>query len=48
MRLDSKAVETISKILEKGNSVEIRRRKDSIVIVEIQGKVKYTVTADGQ
>ena len=44
--LDEKAIRTITEILSRGNSVEIRRRKNEIVIIEIHGKVKYSVAVD--
>lgn len=36
----------ITEILNKGNSVEIRKRKDCIVIVEIYGKQRKVITID--
>ena len=33
----------ISEILSKGNSVEIRKRKDGIVIMEIYGKQRKII-----
>ena len=44
--LDKNAIKIISEILSRGNSVEIRKRKNEIVIIEIQGKVKYSVAVD--
>lgn len=48
MPLDDKALRTISDILARGNSAEIRKRKNEIVILEIQGKIKHRIAADGQ
>lgn len=48
MQLDEKAIKTISEILARGNSAEIRKRKNEIVVMEIQGKIKHRIAADGQ
>lgn len=41
--LDEKAVKIINEILSRGGTVEIRRKKGEIVIIELKGKIKYTV-----
>ena len=44
--LTEEAIKAINEILKHGGSVEIRKRKNEIVIVEIKGKIKYTITAN--
>lgn len=46
--IDEKALEVINEILKRGGTVEIRKRRDEIVIIEIKGKIKYSVSADAQ
>ena len=43
-------LELINAIIRKGGNVEIRRRKDSVVILDVRGKVirEIKVPADGQ
>ena len=44
-------LEAINAILRKGGNVEIRKRKDSVVILEVKGKVVREikeVPAEGQ
>ena len=40
--VDEKALAVINEILESGKSVEIRKRKDEVVILEINSKQKLT------
>ena len=42
-KLTPQTEQIINEIIERGNSVEIRRRKDGIVIMEISGKLKQTI-----
>ena len=46
MWITKEDVKIIEKILAEGKSVEIRRRKNEIVIVEINGKVKKRIAVD--
>lgn len=41
MKLPPEATEEIEKILKKGNTVELKKEKCYIVIVEIQRKAKH-------
>ena len=41
MELPPKAIEEIEKILKNGNTVELKKEKGCIVIVEIQRKAKH-------
>lgn len=41
-------VEQILRILKSGNSVELKKERDSLVVVEIQRKVKIKASAIGQ
>ncbi len=46
--LDEKSIAVINEILKRGGTVEIRKRKDEIVIIEVKGKIKYSIAADAQ
>ena len=41
--LDEKAIKVIEKIISKGGSAEIRKRKNEIVVLEVSGKVACTI-----
>lgn len=41
--LPKEVVEEITKILKRGNSVELKKEKDKLVVVEIQRKVKFKI-----
>lgn len=43
--LDKKSIEVIEEILKRGNTAEIRKRKNEVVILEIKGKVKHIIEA---
>lgn len=43
----SEAIAEINRILKKGNTVEIKKVKDTLVIVEIQRKVKNKTSITG-
>ena len=50
-RVSETELEAINTILQKGGSVEIRRRKDSVVILDVRGKIIREikeVPADGR
>lgn len=42
MKLDKEAVQAIERLLSDGKSIEIRKRKDEIVILETSAKTRYT------
>ena len=42
MKLDKEAIQAIERLLSDGKSIEIRKRKDEIVILEISAKTRYT------
>lgn len=44
--IDTETVKIIEKILEQGKTVEIRRRKNEIIIVEVSGKIKKHIVVD--
>ena len=44
--LTNEAIKVIEDILKKGGSVELRKRKGEIVIIETRGKLKYSITTD--
>lgn len=39
--MDEKAIKTIEAILARGNDVQIQRRKDGLLILEVKKEVKY-------
>lgn len=41
-------IDQILRILKSGNSVELKKERDSLVVVEIQRKVKIKASAIGQ
>ena len=41
--LPKEVVEEITRILKQGNSVELKKEKDKLVVVEIQRKVKFKI-----
>jgi len=41
---NTEVIETISKILKKGNSVELKKENGKLVVVEIERKVKAKTT----
>ena len=45
--LDEKSTEVILQALKRGNTVELKRERDALVIVEIQRKVKIKTSATG-
>lgn len=48
IQLDEKKImQIISEILSRGGSVEIRKRKNEIVILEVHSKTKHTVSTAG-
>ena len=40
--VDEKIIETINAILKRGNDVEIKRKGDGYIVLEVQKKIKYT------
>ena len=46
--LTERAILTINEIVNRGNTAEIRVRKDRLVILEVIGKVKCEVIATEQ
>ena len=45
--VDEKALAVINEILEAGKSVEIRKRKDGVAILEINSKQKIILPVNG-
>lgn len=39
--MDEKAIKTIESILARGNDVQIQRRKDGFLILEVKKEIKY-------
>jgi hypothetical protein len=44
---EKKLMQIISEILSRGGTVEIRKRKNEIVILEVHSKTKHTVSTNG-
>lgn len=44
---EKKFMQIISEILSRGGTVEIRKRKNEIVILEVHSKTKHTVSTAG-
>lgn len=47
MELTKEHIEIIQHILKKGNTVELKRERDNLVIVEISRKVKVKTSING-
>lgn len=41
MSSDEEMIETIKKILSRGNTAEIKKRKNDVIILEIVKKITY-------
>lgn len=41
--LDEKSIEIINEILKRGNTAEVVKRKDDIIILETKKKITYSV-----
>ena len=48
MKLNKEAIKAIEELLSGGKSVEIRKRKEEIVILEISAKTKYSMRLNGE
>lgn len=44
---DSAVADTISRILQKGNSAELKKENGKLVVVEIERKVKIKTSLNG-
>mgnify|MGYP001051918696 CR=1 FL=1 len=42
--MDKKAEKAIADIIKRGNDVEIRRKGDGYIIVEVKKTIKYSAT----
>lgn len=40
--VDEKIIQTIKDIIKRGNDVEIRRKGDGYIVLEIKKTIKYT------
>ena len=41
MSSDEKMIEAIKKILSRGNTAEIKKRKNDVIILEVEKKITY-------
>ena len=41
MDSDKKMIEAIKKILERGNTAEVKRRRNDVIILEVVKKIEY-------
>lgn len=46
--LTQEALKTIEEILKRGNTAEVRKRKNEVIIIEVSRKEKCNVIAAGQ
>ena len=44
-RVDDKIIEAIQAIIRRGNDVEIRRKGNGYVVLEVKKTIKYTTSA---
>lgn len=42
MFVDEKIIQTIKDIIKRGNDVEIRRKGDGYIVLEVKKTIKYT------
>lgn len=42
MPVDEKIIQTINDIIKRGNDVEIRRKGDGYIVLEVKKTIKYT------
>lgn len=47
-RLTQEAIAEINAILARGNTAEVKPRKDDLVVIEVTRKLKIVVSASGQ
>jgi len=38
---DKKIIEAIKKILERGNTAEVKRRRNDVIVLEVVKKIEY-------
>ena len=38
---DKKMIEAINKILERGNTAEVKRRRNDVIVLEVVKKIEY-------
>lgn len=43
--MDDKLMQTIEAIIRRGNDVEIRRKGDGYIVLEVKKTIKYTASA---
>lgn len=43
--IDNEVIQAIEAILKRGNNVEVRRKGDGVVVLEVQKKIKYQTPA---
>ncbi len=41
MDSDKKMIEAIKKILERGNTAEVKRRRNDVIVLEVVKKIEY-------
>lgn len=44
--MDEKAIEAIESILARGNDVQIQRKQNGLVILEVKKEIKYRTPAE--
>lgn len=43
--MDNETIKTIEAIIKRGNDVEIRRKGDGYIVLEVKKTIKYTTSA---
>lgn len=43
--MDKETMQTIEAILKRGNDVEVRRKGDSYIVLEVKKTIKHTASA---
>lgn len=46
--LTEKAIQTINEIVARGNSAEVKPRKDDVIVLEVKRQLKIAVSASEQ
>lgn len=45
--MEDKIVSVIAEILKRGNTAEVKKRKDDIIVLEVERKIKLSIPTNG-
>lgn len=45
--MNERLVATIEEILSRGNTAEVKKRKNDIIVLEVERKIKHTMPRNG-